>query len=107
MRRLAAGPLTGTCLDNGVILWRIKNRKTGQEEGTPPERAASPDLYRSGWSLVDIAVFLDRSVREVVEALRQHGIPPKPEHLQEAEAHLSREGELSLVFRKRTPSGKS
>lgn len=65
------------------------------------------DLYRSGWSLVDIAASLDRSIREVVEVLRQNGIPPKPEHLQEAEAHLNRERELSLMFRKRTPSGKS
>lgn len=84
-----------------------KEQKNGAEEGGLRPKGRIADLYRSGWSLVDIAVFLDRSVREVVEALRQHGIPPKPEHLQEAEAHLSRERELSLVFRKRTPSEKS
>ncbi|WP_106344573.1 hypothetical protein [Planifilum fimeticola] len=83
-----------------------KERMGGGKGDIRPEGRIA-DLYRSGWSLVDIAASLDRSIREVVEVLRQNGIPPKPEHLQEAEAHLYRERELSLMFRKRTPSGKS
>lgn len=64
------------------------------------------DLYRSGWTLVEIASSMDRSVREVIEVLRAKGISLKPEHLQEAEAHLNRERDLALVFR-RPPSGSS
>src|SRR5690606_41899347 len=71
-----------------------KEQKNGAEEGGLRPKGRIADLYRSGWSLVDIAVFLDRSVREGEEARRRHGIPPKPEHLPAAAANLRRETEL-------------
>jgi len=95
-------------MDSGVnpLDHQGKGPNGGGEGGVRPEGRIA-DLYRSGWSLVDIAASMDRSIREVLEVLRQNGILPKPEHLQEAEAHLNRERELALMFRKRTPSGKS
>src|SRR5690606_11077843 len=92
------------CGVNGLDHHDIGTKGRGADGVHPADRIV--DLYRSGWTLVEIASSMDRSVREVIEVLRAKGISLKPEHLQEAEAHLNRERDLAFVFR-RPPSGSS
>lgn len=54
------------------------------------------NLYRSGWTLVEIAVEEDCKVKEVLFTLQENNVAIKEEHLKEAESHMELENELGL-----------